>query len=67
MSGVSFTIKAKRPETRVWGVETVGADAMSQALAAGEPVTLPAITSIAKTLGAPSVSASTLDAAQETS
>ena len=65
MSGVSFAIKAKRPETRVWGVETVGADAMSQALAAGEPVTLPAITSIAKTLGAPSVSASTLDAAQK--
>ena len=65
MSGVSFAIKAKKRETRIWGVETVGADAMSQALAAGEPVTLPAITSIAKTLGAPAVSASTLDAAQK--
>ena len=65
MSGVSFAIKEKKPEVRVWGVETVGADAMSQALAAGTPVTLPAITSIAKTLGAPAVSASTLDAAQK--
>ena len=64
MSGVSFAIKAKKPDVKVWGVETVGADAMSQALAAGEPVTLPAITSIAKTLGPPAVSASTLDAAQ---
>ena len=65
MSGVSFAIKAERPEAKVWGVETVGADAMSQALAAGAPVTLPAITSIAKTLGAPSVSEATLDAAQK--
>ena len=65
MSGVSFAVKAKRPDVRVWGVETVGADAMSQALAAGAPVTLPAITSIAKTLGAPSVSEATLEAAQQ--
>ena len=34
---------------------------MSQAIAAGEPVTLPAITSIAKTLGAPYVTELTLD------
>lgn len=64
MSGVSFAIKEKNREAKVWGVETVGADAMSQALAAGHPVTLPAITSIAKTLGAPAVSESTLYAAQ---
>ena len=65
MSGVSFAIKEKKPEVRVRGVETVGADAMSQALAAGTPVTLPAITSIAKTLGAPALSAWTLDPAQK--
>ena len=65
MSGVSFATKARKSDARIWGVETVGADAMSQALAAGEPVTLPAITSIAKTLGAPSVSAATLEAAQK--
>ena len=65
MSGVATAIKQSRPDARVWGVETVGADAMSQALAAGHPVTLPAITSIAKTLGAPSVSEATLAAAQK--
>jgi threonine dehydratase len=64
MSGVSSMVKAKKPEVRIWGVETVGADAMSQALAAGHVVTLPAITSIAKTLGAPAVSDATLDAAK---
>jgi threonine dehydratase len=65
MTGVATAIKARKPEARIWGVETVGADAMSQALAAGHPVTLPAITSIAKTLGAPAVSDATLAAAQE--
>lgn len=65
MSGVAAAIKAKKPETRIWGVETVGADAMAQALQAGHPVTLSAITSIAKTLGAPSVSESTLAIAQK--
>lgn len=63
--GVATAVKGVSPNTRVWGVETVGADAMSQAIAAGHPVTLPAITSIAKTLGAPSVSAETLALAQK--
>jgi threonine dehydratase len=62
--GVATAVKGVKAEVRVWGVETVGADAMSQALAAGQPVTLPAITSIAKTLGAPAVSAETLALAQ---
>ena len=65
MSGVAAALKARKPDVKIWGVETVGADAMSQALAAGHPVTLPAITSIAKTLGAPAVSDATLGAAQE--
>lgn len=64
MAGVSTAIKAKKPNVKIWGVETVGANAMSQALAAGYPVELPAITSIAKTLGAPAVSKATLAAAQ---
>jgi threonine dehydratase len=64
-SGVATAIKGVNPSVRLWGVETVGADAMSQALAAGQPVTLTAITSIAKTLGAPSVSAETLVLAQK--
>ena len=59
--GVAIAVKSLNPDIRVWGVETEGADAMSQAIAAGEPVTLPAITSIAKTLGAPFVTHRTLD------
>ena len=59
--GVAIAIKSKKPAVRMWGVETIGADAMSKAIEAGEPVTLPAITSIAKTLGAPSVTERTLN------
>ena len=50
---------------KVFGTETVGADAMAQALAAGHPVELPAITSIAKTLGAPAVTERTLKLTQD--
>ncbi len=63
--GVSTAVKAVKPDVRIFGVETVGADAMAQALKAGHPVELSAITSIAKTLGAPSVSQQTLALAQE--
>ncbi len=65
ISGVSIALKARNPELRVWGVETRGADAMSRALAVGEPVAMDAITSIATTLGAPTVSARTLAAVQQ--
>ena len=60
ISGVSTAIKGLAPGARVWGVETHGADCMSRALAAGKPVQMPAITSIAKTLGAPAASDETL-------
>ena len=63
--GVSTAVKSVSPDVRVWGVETEGADAMSQALESGVPVQLSAITSIAKTLGAPSVSDASLKLAQE--
>ena len=63
--GVSTAVKAIKPGVRIYGVETIGADAMSRAMKAGHPVELSAITSIAKTLGAPSVSAQTLALAQE--
>jgi len=63
--GVAVAAKSIKPSIRAWGVETLGADAMSQALAAGEPVTLSAITSIAKTLGAPYVTDRTLKLIQE--
>ncbi len=63
--GVSTAVKAMKPSVRIRGVETIGADAMTLALKAGHPIELPAITSIAKTLGAPSVSARTLALAQK--
>jgi threonine dehydratase len=53
ISGAAVALKAANPKIRVWGVETVGADCMTQALAAGHPVRI-AATSIATTLGAPS-------------
>ena len=63
--GVATAVKSIKPEIKIWGAETVGADAMSQALAAGHPVELPSITSIAKTLGAPYVSDATLALTQK--
>lgn len=62
--GVAIAVRSLKPEVKTWGVETIGADAMSRAIAAGEPVMLPAITSVAKTLGAPAVSDLTLDLTQ---
>lgn len=65
IGGVATAVKALKPTARMWGVETEGADAMTQALAAGRVVHLSAITSIARTLGAPSVSDRTLQLAQK--
>lgn len=67
-AGVGTAIKARhkaiQPDVRIWGVETEGADSMAQALAANRVVELPRITSIARTLGAPAVSETTLASAQ---
>jgi threonine dehydratase len=60
ITGVATALKAVRPGVRVVGVETHGADCMAQSLAADRLVELPAITSIARTLGAPKPSAFTL-------
>jgi threonine dehydratase len=64
LAGVGTALRSLRPQIQIIGVETEGADAMAQALAAGQPVDLPAITSIARTLGAPRVSSFTLEHAQ---
>jgi threonine dehydratase len=64
VGGVS-AIKSLKPQVRIWGVETEGADSMAQALAAKRVVELPRVTSIARTLGAPAVSELTLGLAQE--
>ena len=60
IAGVAVAALAARPDVRIWGVETVGADAMTRALAAGEPVATP-LSSIVTTLSAPAVSALTLE------
>jgi len=62
--GVATAMKALKPDVRIWGVETAGADSMAQALVAGRVVELAAVTSIARTLGAPAVSEATLKLAQ---
>ncbi|HLJ92951.1 MAG TPA: threonine/serine dehydratase [Gemmataceae bacterium] len=60
ITGVATALRTIQPDIQVIGVETDGADAMAQALAANRLVELPAITSIARTLGAPKVSEFTL-------
>ncbi|MCM3262481.1 threonine/serine dehydratase [Streptomyces thermoviolaceus] len=60
ISGVAAALHALRPGVRVWGVETEGAQAMSEALAAGGPVPV-AVSSISTTLSAPTVSQLTYD------
>jgi threonine dehydratase len=60
ISGVAVALHARRPGIRVWGVETVGAQAMTDALAAGGPVET-SLSSIVSTLSAPTVSQLTYD------
>jgi threonine dehydratase len=60
ISGVAVALHARRPGIRVWGVETVGAQAMTDALAAGGPVQT-TLSSIVSTLSAPTVSQLTYD------
>jgi threonine dehydratase len=47
ISGIATAIKRSRPSVEVVGVEPAGAARMTASLAAGEPVTIPAIASIA--------------------
>jgi threonine dehydratase len=65
IAGVATAVRAARPGAKIVGVETEGADAMAKAVAVGAPVELLAITSIARTLGAPKVCDFTLRAVQE--
>ena len=64
-AGVAIAIKTLKPSVRIWGVETAGADSMARAMAARAVVELPLVTSIARTLGAPAVSETTLALAQK--
>ena len=60
IGGVATAVRSLKPQVRIWGVETEGADCMAKSLAAGKIVTLDAITSIARTLGAPAPAEQTL-------
>ena len=60
IAGVAAALRALRPDVRVWGVETEGAEAMSAALKAGGPLPVP-VSSLVTTLSAPSVSRLTYD------
>ena len=51
ISGVASAVKALKPEVRIIGVETAGADCMAQSLRAGRLVELPHFGSIAQSLG----------------
>jgi threonine dehydratase len=53
ISGVALAVKERRPATRVVGVEPVGAQAVTAALAAGEPVNPGPMDTIADGLAAP--------------
>lgn len=64
LGGVASAIKAISPDTRLWGVETEGAETMTAALAAGHAVDITP-TSLARTLAAPNVSADALEIAQQ--
>ncbi|QIZ39950.1 threonine/serine dehydratase [Saccharopolyspora sp. ASAGF58] len=60
IAGVAAALRARRPDVRIWGVETRGAHAMSEALAAGGPVPVE-LSSVVSTLSAPAVSQLTYD------
>ncbi|MGQ3281678.1 threonine ammonia-lyase [Bosea sp. (in: a-proteobacteria)] len=63
-AGVGAAMKGLDPALRIHGVETEGATAMTQALAAGQPVPIRP-TSIARTLGAPFATERTMAAARQ--
>jgi len=64
MAGVGTVLKTLKPSVRIWGAETQGADSMARSLAAGKIVTLEAMTSVARSLGAAAPSERTFAMAQ---
>jgi len=52
-AGVASAVKLLSPRCRVYGVEPAGADSMFRSLAAGRPVGIPSVETIADSLGAP--------------
>lgn len=52
-AGVSTAVKLMRPDCEVFGVEPFGADSMYRSFAAGAPVAIDKVATIADSLGAP--------------
>jgi threonine dehydratase len=52
-AGVAAAVKLARPKATVFGVEPTGADTMHRSFAAGSPQSIPRVTTIADSLGAP--------------
>ncbi len=53
IAGISHAMDYLQPNCRLIGVEPTGADSMSQSLRADEPITLPAVDTIADSLASP--------------
>lgn len=53
ISGVAAAVKLSNPDCRVYGVEPIGAAGMSRSLAAGHPVTLDSLDTLADSLAPP--------------
>lgn len=53
LGGIAAAVKQLRPECAVYGVEPVGADAMTRSFRAGRPARLDRVESVADSLGAP--------------
>ncbi|MCL4861429.1 MAG: threonine/serine dehydratase [Caldilineaceae bacterium] len=53
IAGMATALKQVQPRCLVYGVEPTGADAMYRSLAAGSPQSIPAVQTIADSLGAP--------------
>ena len=53
IGGIAAAVKLTNPKCEVFGVEPIGADSMSRSLAAGKPVTLDKVATIADSLAPP--------------
>jgi threonine dehydratase len=53
LAGVAAAVKQCSPRTRIYGVEPTGADTMSKSFAAGHPITVPSVSTIADSLAPP--------------
>lgn len=63
--GIALAANSLKPDIKIWGVETSGADAMARSLNAGRIVELNDARSIARTLCAPAVGRLNFDLASE--